>query len=123
MRSETTKKNFKRCPNRFNGINESFTESKSFYSAKRPILPSFLRGHLESNLVLSSEEKEFRVDDFCVSEKNGIAAEEGFWLVGGDEYLKLKARQLYVLKGNLLEAFSFIGGFWICWRNISGESW
>ena len=75
---------------------------------------SFRCIHIEGNLVLSMEEKHHWVDNFRVSEKDGIAAEQGFRFGSRNKDLELRIGQLGVLEGNLLEAFSFIGCFRVC---------
>lgn len=56
--------------------------------------------------MFSVEEENLEMSNFGVREKDGITAEEGLGLGGGDENLELRVSEFFVLEGDLLEASS-----------------
>ena len=62
--------------------------------------------HVESELVLASEEEDFWVGNLGVSEEDLITAKVRLWLGSRDEDFKLGVRNFLVFKGDLFEAFA-----------------
>ena len=116
-------KHLDEVPDRFDGLDKSVTHCEGFDSSKCNISLCFWSVHGEMEFVFPVEKEDFEVRNLSVSEKDGITAENGLGLGGGDEDLELRVSELRVLEGDLLEALSFVGGSWVCPRHIRGEGW